>query len=129
MPTPNIDRLAKQGAIFTRAYSGSSTCAPSRAMIMTGRYPTRTGFEFTPTPNGMGKLVSMFANGDGSGLPPLDYDEKLDKAAPPFAQQGLPGKEVTVSEVLARRRLPHGPYRQMASRPRPGIRPQRARVR
>ena len=50
VPTPNIDRLAAEGAIFTQAYSGTATCAPSRAMLMTGRYPTRTGFEFTPTP-------------------------------------------------------------------------------
>ena len=51
--TSNIDRLASQGANFTQSYSGASTCAPSRAMIMTGRYPTRTGYEFTPTPQGL----------------------------------------------------------------------------
>lgn len=61
VPTPNIDRLAAQGAIFTNAYSGTGTCAPSRAMLMTGRYPTRTGFEFTPTPPGMMEIVGMFA--------------------------------------------------------------------
>ena len=33
-------------------------CAVPRAMIMTGRYPTRTGFEFTPTPDGMIEIVS-----------------------------------------------------------------------
>ncbi|MEM6556675.1 MAG: sulfatase-like hydrolase/transferase, partial [Pseudomonadota bacterium] len=52
VPTPNIDRLAADGAIYSQAYSGTGTCAPSRAMLMTGRYPTRTGFEFTPTPDG-----------------------------------------------------------------------------
>ena len=50
LKTPSIDRLAAEGAVFTQSYSGASTCAPSRAMMMTGRYPTRTGFEFTPTP-------------------------------------------------------------------------------
>ena len=40
--TPNIDQLAAEGAVFTQSYSGASTCAPSRAMMMTGRYPTRT---------------------------------------------------------------------------------------
>ena len=53
VPTPHIDRLAADGALFTQAYAGNGTCAPSRAMLMTGRYPTRTGFEFTPTPPGM----------------------------------------------------------------------------
>ena len=58
VPTPNIDRLAAEGAIYSNAYSGTASCAPSRAMILTGRYPTRTGFEFTPTPDGMGRIVS-----------------------------------------------------------------------
>ncbi|MDP3457713.1 MAG: sulfatase-like hydrolase/transferase, partial [Hyphomonas sp.] len=40
--TPNIDALAARGANFTTAYSGTGTCAPSRAMLLTGRYPTRT---------------------------------------------------------------------------------------
>ena len=52
VPTPSIDALANEGVMFTQAYAGHSTCAPSRGMIMTGRYPTRTGFEFTPTPTG-----------------------------------------------------------------------------
>jgi len=60
--TPNIDRLARQGAIFTQAYAGNATCAPSRAMLMTGRYPTGTGYEYTPTPPGMGRMVTMIAN-------------------------------------------------------------------
>ena len=40
--TPHIDRLAAEGAVFTQSYSGAGTCAPSRAMMMTGRYPART---------------------------------------------------------------------------------------
>ncbi len=98
--TPNIDRLAAEGAVFTQAYAGNATCAPSRAMIMTGRYPTRTGFEFTPTPDGMGRLVTMFQNPKASGLPPARFDAKQAEAAPPYAQQGLPGSEVTIAEVL-----------------------------
>ena len=69
VPTPHIDRLAAEGAIFTQAYSGTGTCAPSRAMLMTGRYPTRTGFEFTPVPPGMGRVVSLVGNAmDRGGL-------------------------------------------------------------
>ncbi len=36
--TPNIDRLAAQGIRFTQAYAGSSVCAPTRAIVMTGRH-------------------------------------------------------------------------------------------
>ena len=101
VPTPNIDKLAADGALFTQAYAGNGTCAPSRAMLMTGRYPTRTGFEFTPTPPGMGKIVSMFANDmDRGALPPVDYNRDGADDAVPFAEMGLPGKEVTIAEVL-----------------------------
>ena len=36
--TPNIDRLAKEGMIFKRAYVGNSICAPSRATLLTGKH-------------------------------------------------------------------------------------------
>jgi arylsulfatase A len=36
LSTPNIDRLAKEGARFTQAYAGSTVCAPSRCSLMTG---------------------------------------------------------------------------------------------
>lgn len=100
VPTPNIDALAARGANFSTAYSGTGTCAPSRAMLLTGRYPTRTGFEFTPTPNGMGRIVSMFANDRDTGLPDVNYDAKAGKAALDFNEQGLPAAEVTVAELL-----------------------------
>lgn len=41
--TPNLDRLISQGVWFNHAYSGSPVCAPSRAALLTGRYPHRTG--------------------------------------------------------------------------------------
>jgi uncharacterized sulfatase len=100
VPTPNIDRLAARGAIFHQAYAGTGTCAPSRAMLMTGRYPTRTGFEFTPTPNGMGRIVSMIGNDMDNGLPPILWNKQADEGGVPFEQQGLPGEEVTVAELL-----------------------------
>ena len=39
--TPNLDRLAKRGMRFTSAYAASSVCSPTRASIMTGKYPAR----------------------------------------------------------------------------------------
>ena len=46
--TPNIDRIAKDGVIFTRGYVTHSICAPSRAGILTGKYQQRFGFEVNP---------------------------------------------------------------------------------
>src|SRR6476620_3120265 len=39
--TPNIDRLAASGMRFTQAYSACTVCSPSRAAILTGKYPAR----------------------------------------------------------------------------------------
>jgi arylsulfatase A len=41
--TPNIDALASQGMRFTNAYAACAVCSPTRASIMTGRYPARLG--------------------------------------------------------------------------------------
>lgn len=42
IPTPNIDRLASEGRLFTDAHSTSSVCTPSRYSLLTGRYSWRT---------------------------------------------------------------------------------------
>lgn len=41
--TPNIDRLASEGLRFSQAYTAGAVCSPTRASIMTGKYPVRTG--------------------------------------------------------------------------------------
>jgi arylsulfatase A-like enzyme len=46
--TPNLERLAKRGVTFTRAYSASPLCSPTRSAILTGLSPARTGIT---TPN------------------------------------------------------------------------------
>jgi arylsulfatase A-like enzyme len=43
--TPNLDRLAREGLRFDRAYVTASSCSPSRASLITGRYPHATGAE------------------------------------------------------------------------------------
>ncbi len=53
--TPNIDRLAKEGAIFTRATVTNSICAPSRAVILTGKH--------------------SFVNGKVDNIQPFDWDQ------------------------------------------------------
>ena len=42
IPTPNADRLAEEGIVFTDAHSGSAVCTPTRLGILTGRYSWRT---------------------------------------------------------------------------------------
>jgi arylsulfatase A-like enzyme len=46
IPTPNIDALAKGGIRFTNAYVSGPYCSPTRAGLLTGRYPQRFGHEF-----------------------------------------------------------------------------------
>ena len=41
--TPNIDRLAAEGMVFTDAYAACPVCSPTRASILTGKYPARLG--------------------------------------------------------------------------------------
>ena len=44
-PTPNLDRLAKEGLLFSDAHSPSTVCTPSRYSILTGRMAFRTGMK------------------------------------------------------------------------------------
>jgi arylsulfatase A-like enzyme len=48
--TPNIDRIAKAGVVFTDGYSAAPVCSPSRAGLQTGRHPDRFGFEYNNGP-------------------------------------------------------------------------------
>ncbi|HEY3742948.1 MAG TPA: sulfatase, partial [Bryobacteraceae bacterium] len=56
IPTPNIDLIAEEGVRFEEFYSASALCSPSRAALMTGRYPTRVG------------AADVFSPSDGTGL-------------------------------------------------------------
>ena len=52
--TPNIDRIAAEGVKLTHHLTAASLCTPSRAALMTGRYPVRMG-EYIDTPSDVGQ--------------------------------------------------------------------------
>jgi arylsulfatase A-like enzyme len=64
--TPNIERLAKRGMTFTRAYSNSPLCSPTRASILTGQTPARHG---STSPSHHTKVVRMKATVRKAGPP------------------------------------------------------------
>ena len=68
--TPHLDRMAAEGLRFTDFYSAAEVCSPSRAALLTGRYPIRSGM--------CGHRRVLFPNSKG----------------------GLPPKEVTIAEAL-----------------------------
>ena len=64
--TPNIDRLAKEGMLFTQAYSGNAVCCPSRCVLMTGLHPGHALFRANdscrPTAASRDGVLSLPAN-------------------------------------------------------------------
>ncbi|HYE20922.1 MAG TPA: sulfatase-like hydrolase/transferase [Tepidisphaeraceae bacterium] len=63
--TPNLDRLAADGARLTHAYVPVPYCAPTRAALLTGRYPSRCGMTRNPFP----ATDAQVKNADDVGLP------------------------------------------------------------
>ena len=55
-PTPNIDQMAKEGAVFTSWY-GQASCTAGRASFMTGRIPIRTALSIVVAPGDMNRLT------------------------------------------------------------------------
>jgi arylsulfatase A-like enzyme len=96
--TPNIDAIAHQGADFTVAYAANATCSPSRAALMTGRYPGRFGFEFTAVPDQLAKYVPRYS--PQRRPHPTIYHGELERQTPPMDEMGMPASEVTIAEVL-----------------------------
>ncbi|CAN5200625.1 sulfatase-like hydrolase/transferase [soil metagenome] len=107
VPTPNIDSIARDGVDFLNGYAGNATCAPSRAAIMTGRYSTRFGFEFTPAPVAFETLVGTERE-PHSIVGPSFFGDRL-KAMPPGSTAptpdamnllSIPASEITIAKVL-----------------------------
>ena len=88
--TPNLERLAKRGMTFNRAYAASPLCSPTRSSIMTGLSPARTGIT---TPNCHLPEVVLQATVGKSAAP-------NQKAIAPTPPTRLKTEYVTLPEVL-----------------------------
>ena len=97
--TPNIDQIAKDGVMFKNGYAANAMCAPSRASIMTGRYSTRFGFEFTPLFPGAVQLMKWIDDIQDNELK-IEIEEKLYEDAKDIFSAGIPTEEITIAEVL-----------------------------
>lgn len=72
--TPNLDRLAKQGMVFTQAYSAAGNCAPSRACLLSGQYTPRHGvYAVGSTKRGPVELMRLSPVPNASGLSPDNF--------------------------------------------------------
>ena len=93
--TPNIDSLAQDGIRFTDYYACNAVCAPSRAGLLTGRYPFRTGVVGNPYPkdDAFGKKIARKIGGITSPLGILDIRED-------YSAEGINQKELTIAEAL-----------------------------
>jgi len=79
--TPNLDRFASEGVKFTQAYASAPVCSPTRAALMTGKYPAR---------------LHMTVWFEQSQDPPQNR-----RLIPPLTEGNLPHAEVTLAERLA----------------------------
>ena len=78
--TPTIDRLAKQGMIFTRAYANAANCAPTRASLLCGQYTPRHGVYTVGT--------SARGRSEDRRLIPIENSREVDQA------------KITIAEAL-----------------------------
>ena len=87
--TPNIDKLAKQGMRFTNSYSACTVCSPTRASILTGKYPARVRItDWIPG------YQEHWKKRDPSRLDGF-------KMFVPSIHMELPHRETTIAEMLA----------------------------
>lgn len=98
VPTPYIDSIAHDGVDFSAGYAGNATCSPSRAALMTGRYATRFGFEFTPVPKQFMKMVGTHSA--PGAINKSIYHADRERDLPRYEDEGIPTTEITVGNLL-----------------------------
>lgn len=99
VPTPNIDGIAKAGVNFSRGYASHATCSPARAAMMTGRFPTRFGFEFTPTSKLHSKISAWEDKRERIAPWPVIYRAELEQAYDGAAME-IPQSEIMLPKLL-----------------------------
>ncbi len=90
--SPNMDRIAKEGMRFTQAYAACQVCSPSRASILTGKYPPRHG------------ITDYIGGPSGEDWRRLG---RFSKMLPPDYEHGLRAGEITFAEELRKSWLCH----------------------
>jgi len=94
--TPNIDRLCRGGMKFTQGYAACAVCSPTRASIMTGRYPARVGI--TDWIHFHDRRAAAAAK---AGKNPEGFDPPRNrKLLTPICKFWLEHDEVTIPEML-----------------------------
>jgi len=83
--TPHVDGLARSGMKFTNAYAACPVCSPTRASILTGKYPSRTG-------------ITDYINARGGNQP--GKWRRNTKLLPAAYKDRMAHKEVTLAEAL-----------------------------
>ncbi len=99
--TPNINRLAEEGMVFTEAYSTSAVCNPSRAGLVTGRYPQRFGNELQIMGRYARSKFELFVYKNFVNTKPMFL--RYPWYSPPedeIRKQGLPESEISLFEVM-----------------------------
>lgn len=94
LATPSIDRLAAEGVRFTDFYASAPVCSPSRAGLLTGRYPLRTGISYIvfAAEASFRQRLSLLAAKLGTRLGASDFHDSF--------VAGLPASEITIAEAL-----------------------------
>jgi arylsulfatase A-like enzyme len=97
--TPALDRLAADGVRFTHFYASGPYCSPSRAGLLTGRYPLRSGVNFPIQPSGdsLERRATRLAGRLAARIGATDLAQAGESAV-----SGLPASEITLAEALKR---------------------------
>ncbi len=82
--TPNLDKLANKSHVFTNSYAAAPVCSPTRASIMTGKYPARLNFTI------WSEAASVAER----------KNQEVYKFLPPQTIENLPAEEVSLAEKL-----------------------------
>ena len=94
--TPHVDALAAEGMRFTHCYSSAPVCSPSRAGLLTGRYPLRSGI-MTALPAAGDTLMRRATRRFGIAMAQLG---SVDMRGGENMVMGLPPSEITIAEAL-----------------------------